>query len=553
MLLDTNLIIGNQSIRLHSNDTRLKLIIQDLFNHLTYFEMVANPVSKRYERKPSMYFYIYKEKEGYFDFIFSKNNLNDFLYYIKMSKINYRDSFKVMNSVYKENGVKIPMLGNYTPRDNQKYYIDNIVKSKDIHSMLIDLQPGFGKTLIGYFSVVELRTRPAVLIKPSFLKKWVADIKKYSPLEDNEIYIIKGSDSLRELFAMNKQDRNNIKAYIISTRTITNYYESFYTDDFNYAVSPYDFIDFCGIQNILNDESHKEFEAVFKIIMWMNPQRIIGMSATMDSDKKNMNYFYNLLYPRAHRLESLFGIHKYAKLLFYTFSLNNGLFIPHKGMMGYNHVKYEQNLMRNTRLLQDYLEMLKDIADEYYYRRKKEGQKLLLLFSTIDMATLIYSAFTKHYNDLVIKRYVEKDNYDDMLNGDVVISTNGSMGTGIDVPGLITTIQTVPISDKQLNIQALGRLREIEGTDVIYISLYCNTLKAHRDNQIKRTKILKDRVIDISYAKYEKLLGDVGAINENRNKTYKEFSKGFKPGNFKKYPNYSSYGKGKKSFRPFGK
>ncbi len=247
MLLDTNLIIGNQSIRLHSNDTRLKLIIQDLFNHLTYFEMVANPVSKRYERKPSMYFYIYKEKEGYFDFIFSKNNLNDFLYYIKMSKINYRDSFKVMNRVYKENGVKIPMRGNYTPRDNQKYYIDNIVKSKDIHSMLIDLQPGFGKTLIGYFSVVELRTRPAVLIKPSFLKKWVADIKKYSPLEDNEIYIIKGSDSLRELFAMNKQDRNNIKAYIISTRTITNYYESFYTDDFNYAVSPYDFIDFCGI------------------------------------------------------------------------------------------------------------------------------------------------------------------------------------------------------------------------------------------------------------------------------------------------------------------
>ena len=540
MLLDTNLVIGNHAIRLYSNDTRLKLIIQELFNHLTYFEMVANPVSKRYEKEAKMFFYIYKEKDGYFDFIFSRNNLNDFLYYVKMSKIDYKSSFKIIKKEYKNHGVKIPMRGNYTPRDNQKYYIDNIVKSKDIFNILIDLQPGFGKTLIGYFSVVDLKTRPAILIKPSFLNKWVNDIKKYSPLEDNEIFIIQGSDSLKHLFSLNKQERDKIKSYIISTRTITNYFESYYSDDFNFTVTPYDFMDFCGISNILNDESHKEFETVFKIIMWMDPQRIIGMSATMDSDKKNMNYFYNLLYPKAHRLESLFGIHKYAKLLFYHFSLNNGLFIPHKGMMGYNHIKYEQNLMKNTKLLKDYIDMLKDIADEYYYSRKKEGQKLLLLFSTIDMATIMANAFTKHYNELSIKRYVEKDVYEDMLTGDVVVSTNGSMGTGIDVPGLITTIQTVPISDKQLNIQALGRLREIPGEDVIYISLYCDTLKAHRDNQIKRTKILKDRVIDISHARYKKLLGDVGAINENRNKTFKAFSNSFKPGKFKKYPNFST-------------
>jgi len=58
-----------------------------------------------------------------------------------------------------------------------------------------------------------------------------------------------------------------------------------------------------------------------------------------------------------------------------------------------------------------------------------------------------------------------------MLTGDIVISTNGSTGTAIDIPGLITAIQTVPISDKQLNIQALGSKRKTRRRSFIHKSL----------------------------------------------------------------------------------
>jgi hypothetical protein len=122
-----------------------------LFNHLTYYEMVANPVTKRYEKEAKGFYYIFKEDGINFDFIISINNLNDILYLLKTSSLD-KTGFSISNRVYKNNKVRIPLYKEFTPREGQRFYIDNIVKTEDVYNMLIDLQPGYGKTLIGYFS-----------------------------------------------------------------------------------------------------------------------------------------------------------------------------------------------------------------------------------------------------------------------------------------------------------------------------------------------------------------------------------------------------------------
>lgn len=547
-MISTNITIGNQSIILTSNDNRLRLILSQLISHLTLFDVVMNPISKKFEKVPKMFFYIFKEYGNNFDFLISKNSLNELLYYIHQNNFD-KTQLKIFKRIYKHAKVDIKLNEKTIPRENQTIYIDNIVKS-DISNILIDLPPGYGKSLIGFFSMVKLGTRSAVLIKPSYLKKWIDDIKKYSPkMKDDEFFIIKGGDSLTKLFSLSKTELENIKIYVISMRTITNYFNSYYSDDFSYPVTPYQFMEYTGIANILNDESHKEFESLFKIILWMDPSKLIGMSATMESDKKNMNYFYNLIYPKKHRLISMFGIKKYAHMIFYTYKLNQGIFIPHKSMMGYNHIMFEQNVMKNIKLLKDYVQMIKDIADTYYYTRKNKGEKLLILFSTIDMCSIMTKAFKEHYRELSIKRYVEKDDYYDMLTGDVVISTNGSTGTAIDIPGLLTAIQTVPISDKQLNIQALGRLREIPGREVQYISLHCDNIQMHKVYKEKRRHILLDRVAYISEQCHDNKLGNPGVPNAPKNGNYKDFSKGYKQKYFTKYNPYNSKSKPKNSFR----
>lgn len=547
-MISTNITIGNQSIILTSNDNRLRLILSQLISHLTLFDVVMNPISKKFEKVPKMFFYIFKEYDNNFDFLISKNSLNELLYYIHQNNFD-KTQLKIFKRIYKHAKVDITLNEKTIPRENQTIYIDNIVKS-DISNILIDLPPGYGKSLIGFFSMVKLGTRSAVLIKPSYLKKWIDDIKKYSPkMKDDEFFIIKGGDSLTKLFSLSKTELENIKIYVISMRTITNYFNSYYSDDFSYPVTPYQFMEYTGIANILNDESHKEFESLFKIILWMDPSKLIGMSATMESDKKNMNYFYNLIYPKKHRLISMFGIKKYAHMIFYTYKLNQGIFIPHKSMMGYNHIMFEQNVMKNIKLLKDYVQMIKDIADTYYYARKNKSEKLLILFSTIDMCSIMTKAFKEHYRELSIKRYVEKDDYYDMLTGDIVISTNGSTGTAIDIPGLLTAIQTVPISDKQLNIQALGRLREIPGREVQYISLHCDNIQMHKVYKEKRRHILLDRVAFISEQYHDNKLGNPGVPNAPKNGNYKDFSKGYKQKYFTKYNPYNSKSKPKNSFR----
>ena len=793
-MISTNITIGNQSIILTSNDNRLRLILSQLISHLTLFDVVMNPISKKFEKVPKMFFYIFKEYGNNFDFLISKNSLNELLYYIHQNNFD-KTQLKIFKRIYKHAKVNIELYPKTIPRENQQVYIDNIVKS-DISNILIDLPPGYGKaewvenkiripngwkrmgditigdeviakdgtttkvtgvypqglkemykitfqdgrtniccgehlwkvyspessftephlvryvpeiinttgiitkyldnhrsccidlvtpeikddiefslspyivgnnaihliseylngstkqrlevlrgleenkslifnkyyesqslvitnldiandiqtlihslggictiipvetyyhviyrfdekllgissieklpskleaqcisiehpeklyvtqdyivthnTLIGFFSTVKLGTKSAILIKPSYLKKWVDDVKKYSPLRDDEFFIIKGGDSLTKLFSLSKTELENIKIYVISMRTITNYFNSYYSDDFSYPVTPYQFMEYTGIANILNDESHKEFESLFKIILWMDPSKLIGMSATMESDKRNMNYFYNLIYPKKHRLISMFGIKKYAHMIFYTYKLNQGIFIPHKSMMGYNHIMFEQNVMKNIKLLKDYVQMIKDIADTYYYTRKNKGEKLLMLFSTIDMCSIMTKAFKEHYRELSIKRYVEKDDYYDMLTGDVVISTNGSTGTAIDIPGLLTAIQTVPISDKQLNIQALGRLREIPGREVQYISLHCDNIQMHKVYKEKRRHILLDRVAFISEQHHDNKLGNAGVPNAPKDGSYKDFSKGYKQKYFTKYNPYNSKSKPKNSFR----
>lgn len=547
-MISTNITIGNQSIILTSNDNRLRLILSQLISHLTLFDAVMNPISKKFEKVPKMFFYIFKEYGNNFDFLISKNSLNELLYYIHQNNFD-KTQLKIFKRIYKHAKVDIELNEKTIPRENQVIYIDKIATA-DINDILIDLPPGFGKSLIGFFSMVKLGTKSAILIKPSYLKKWIDDIKKYSPkMKEDEFFIIKGGDSLTKLFSLSKAELNNIKIYVISMRTITNYFNSYYSDDFSYPVTPYQFMEYTGIANILNDESHKEFESLFKIILWMDPSKLIGMSATMESDKRNMNYFYNLIYPKKHRLISMFGIKKYAHMIFYTYKLNQGIFIPHKSMMGYNHIMFEQNVMKNIKLLKDYVQMIKDIADTYYYTRKNKGEKLLMLFSTIDMCSIMTKAFKEHYRELSIKRYVEKDDYYDMLTGDVVISTNGSTGTAIDIPGLLTAIQTVPISDKQLNIQALGRLREIPGREVQYISLHCDNIQMHKVYKEKRRHILLDRVAFISEQYHDNKLGNAGVPNAPKDGSYKDFSKGYKQKHFTKYNPYNSKSKPKNSFR----
>lgn len=538
----TEIKIGRQAILLKSNDNRVKVNLDSVKSHLTLFETIQDPRSKKFIKVPKNLYYLYVENGNEFEFYVSINNLGEIVRLLRMS--NVHNTAKIINLDYNLDKVNIPINNTYVLRDDQEAYVKKLIDESSGYSNLLDIAPGKGKSITGSFASMKLQRRIGILVKPSYLEKWYDDVKKYSLLEDDNIFVIKGRHSLVKLFSLKKDELRKIKIYIISMRTITNYFVMSTKED-EYSVTPDEFMNYTGISTILNDESHKEFEALYKCIMWMNPYKLFGLSATMDSDKPNQNYFYNLLYPKKDRLVSMVGYHRYYNVIFADYNLAKGIFLPHKTHRGYNHIMYEQAIMKNMHVLQDYIDMIIHYIDKDYIDYHINGEKCVIFFSTIDMCTIFAKKLEKLYPAKKIKRYTGDDDYTDMLTGDIIISTPGSLGTAIDINGLITVIQTVTISDKQLNIQSIGRLREIKDREVKYICLQSNDLKKQFQIKQKRLNIFKEIAKTIHYEKYSNPIGTKGVSNNgNKSKQINKFFNKPKP----KYQFNTYFGKKKKFY-----
>ena len=65
------------------------------------FDVVMNPISKKFEKVPKMFFYIFKEYGNNFDFLISKNSLNELLYYIHQNNFD-KTQLKIFNTITKK-------------------------------------------------------------------------------------------------------------------------------------------------------------------------------------------------------------------------------------------------------------------------------------------------------------------------------------------------------------------------------------------------------------------------------------------------------------------
>ena len=71
------------------------------------------------------------------------------------------------------------------------------------------------------------------------------------------------------------------------------------------------------------------------------------------------------------------------------------------------------------------------------------------------------------------------------------MATTGKAGTGLDVKGLITVYNTVSLRTSILTSQQLGRLRKMEGRDLIYVDRCDCNIGAHRRHANERKLLLR--------------------------------------------------------------
>lgn len=395
--------------------------------------------------------------------------------------------------------VELKMLPKWVAREHQIPIIDYCVA--DGSSKTVTLQTGKGKTFLSLASAEQIGKRTALTMKGGYIKKWCGDIKSIYGYGPKEIMVIQGSKDLKTAIALGLEGKIDSKFIFFSNKTMHSFlkhYESTNGDTSLYGCAPQDLYRILGIGLIIRDEVHQDFHLNFRLDLYTHVNKTINLSATLHSGSPFLNKMYLVMFPTETRFKGSI----YTKYIGVT-GLSYRVADPRKvksmsfGFKSYSHVIFEESLMRNGKLLQDYLAMIFKIVDHKFLQERKPGQKMIIFFAKVEMCSIAMDYIQKRVPALTVKRKTMDDPYENVLTADILVSTLMSAGTALDIPGLLRVLMTVSIDSPQANEQAMGRLREMTGewagTLVEFLYLFCLSVPKQVDYHYNKIELLKDK------------------------------------------------------------
>ena len=340
---------------------------------------------------------------------------------------------------------------------------------------------------------------PTLLVLGLLIDQWYKSIRNFTTLKKDDIFVIQGFESLRNLWEMAKNGFRP-KVLIASTRTLVNYAvepSTPYSD-----LPPYSkLLETLGIGVLVHDEVHLNFYANTQIDLKSNVKHNIFLSATYARSDPFGKKIFNMVFPP----DVVYGGNqdvKYTEVLIISYVLD----IPEmmawrfKSLKGYLHAKYEAFLLRNKKFMDRFFDILRSMIDQFFIAKRSEGQKLLILCQTKKFVLQLQTLLHAIYPQLKPTAYFSGDNtYGKAKNLDrlIIISTIKSCSTGIDIKGLKTCINTVSFSSEPQATQCLGRLRQLPNENTIYIDLYNREIPSHCFHIRNRNRAYQPRALSV--------------------------------------------------------
>lgn len=351
-----------------------------------------------------------------------------------------------------------------------------------------------------------IKKRVCVCVLPKYKDKWIEDISKfYEGIRENPI----GQDELLVIDTTAKLDKyidrgvpEYVTVVVLTLTTIRGYIDAYREDPNSVQIPPEKIWEKLGIGYRITDETHEHFHLNYTIDLFTHCPKTLYLSATLDPSGSFEDKMYRTMFPKNERMGGdLYKPYIKAKaLIYYHMNPERWRYIL-KG--AYSHIAYEANFMQGRvaeTIRIQYFDMIYEQLKENYLDIRKKGQKAIIFFTTIKMCSMFVDYLESKVKDVDIRRYVGEDDYDNILEGEIIVSTTGSAGTAIDIPGLILNIMTISIDSRQANLQIMGRLRELKqrpGQNPLFIYLVGKDLGKPWDYHLKKKQLLKDRVISL--------------------------------------------------------
>lgn len=464
----------------------------------------------QFSREPTKVFAM--KLEDHSEYRFHAHLFHDFRRHLLHYQIHPHNYVVEQAPIYTPAPAELIVRPQWVPRDHQTPIIDYLLTPSESHSKMVQIRTGQGKTFISLYAISQLGQRTVILLKTAYIEKWVDDLLKTYELDPSRIMLIQGSKALKRLTKLAVMDEVDADAIIIPIRTYQTYLDAYdisfgSPDSLGYACTPEEL--FRGIQAgvLLIDEVHQQFHAVFRTNLYTHVPLSISLSATLVSDDPFIKRMHDVAYPRQYRYVQL-NIDNYIRAIGVSYGFKRPEYIRTTdfGATTYSHHAFEKSVIKYPKRLADYLALIRHVAQIGYFDHYQPGDKLAIFAASIQLCDLITQDLKKRYTHLDIRRYVQEDPYENIIEPDIRVTTVGSGGTAIDIPDLRCVIQTVNILSSASNIQTLGRLRKLPDRDVTFIYLWCNQIPKHVEYHKRRVTMLEGYTSSIKQLDYHDIL-----------------------------------------------
>lgn len=475
--------IGNTSIlvEIYNDQNSFDFNLIHILRQFTYqlYDFAFERKTQKFVRDKK--YFVERQLDDKTIFLIPKNYYSKLIQHLNDScvHVEYHEMEKIPERI-----IDIEMNPTWKDKNNiQTESIDFLVKNESPVRCL-SLQMGDGKSYCADKAAVTLK-RPYIIIVSGMLQQWENNVINHTNLTEDEIYVIRGSESIFEIM------QNNLKpkCTIASLETIRNFAQGKKEYD-NFQYSLQEVFNHLEIGVKIIDEAHLNFHAIMCIDLVCNVDINLYLSATFIRTNSSTNKIFKVIFPNEFRYGEQHR-NNYINVLMASYSSN----IPEKAYTfgGYSHFRYENLLFRTEKSFRWFWGYaLRKPVYELFVKVRKPGQKMLILMGTVKVINGTVQVLKELYPSLNVQPFTSNDP-ESNLEADIIVSTIGSAGTGRDIKGLITCIDTVSYAAENQVLQTMGRLREIPGQEVWFISVYNGASEAHIRHKQKRALIYKER------------------------------------------------------------
>lgn len=390
----------------------------------------------------------------------------------------------------KGRAIKLKMNPKFVDKEAQIETIDYLTNAP--HKMrATKLQTGVGKSYSAIRAITNLQQVAMVVCEGNLLEQWKKEFLDKTLIKEDKIFTIQGAGSLLKLFAKKEKPEiflasiDTLKSYIMSANAP-------YTELPSYGK----FLEQFEVGVKIVDEFHLNFSILITIDLQSNVLNNIYLSATPKRSGKEEEKIFNLIFPK--EIISVGNAYdKYVNIYFYRYRLEFKNQLAFNTMHGYSHVKYEDYIEKNAPIRQRFVEsVLYPLINIHFTNKFKSGHKLLIFCKTVSFCSLIRDYVANQYPKMDVRTYTQKDPESNLIDADIIVSTPQSCGTGKDIKGLMTVIQTCSIGSDPLTEQILGRLRKPkDGSIPEFVDIYNKSLQRHYIHYRNRSAIYKTRAL----------------------------------------------------------